>query len=68
MVSFATSDFRKRLRILKLHIKLIALLLRAGILPVRAVRVRESALLLVRQLLQEGLLRVEIRQKALGLF
>jgi hypothetical protein len=68
VVGLATSDFRKRLRILKLHIKLIALLLRASILPVRAVRVRKSALLLVRQLLQQSLLRVKIRQKALGFF
>jgi hypothetical protein len=68
MVGFATSNLRKRLRILKLHIKLITLLLRASILPIRAVRVRKSALLLVRQLLQQSLLRIETRQKALGFF
>ena len=55
MVSLAASNLCKSLRVLQLNIKLVALLLSACILPVRAVRVCEGTLLLIRQLLEKSL-------------
>ena len=66
VVSLAASDLRKCLRILQFYIKLVALLLRARILPVGAVRVCKCSLLLVRQLLEKSLVRVKAGEKALG--
>jgi hypothetical protein len=65
-MSLAASNLRKSLRVLQLNIKLVALLLRASILPVRAVRMCERTLLLVGQLLEKSLVRVKARKKALG--
>lgn len=66
MVGLATSHFSQSLRVLQLHVELITLLLCASILPVRAVRVRKRALLVVLQLLKKSLVRIQVCEQALG--
>jgi hypothetical protein len=66
VVSLAASDLCKSLGVLQLDIELVALLLRARILPVRAVRVCKCTLLLIRQLLEKSLVCIKAREKALG--